>query len=121
VKLPLYKIELFPKLCEFGLNFAALPFILQSAQEPKHRFMAAPGQPERSFGESSFSGFKFALCQPGMGKASPEIRSDNRIADRSLLLIHSRHSTLSLREKATTLGCAADLKHFLVKVLFIRS
>ena len=80
--------------------------------------MAAARQAEGSFGEPPFSGFKLTLREPGMGEARPEIRSDDLITDRLPLLIHRHHSTLSLREKASTMGRATGLKHYLINMLF---
>jgi hypothetical protein len=89
--LPLQNIELLPKLAKLGLNLSAQPFILYSAEKSKHRLMAAPSQPKRSLGKPPFSGFKLALCEPRMGEASPEIRSDDLTTDRLPLLVISRH------------------------------
>jgi hypothetical protein len=99
VKLPLQQIELFPQLAKLDLNLDALPFILHSTQEPLHRIVATPRQSERSFGQTPFTRFKFALRQAGMGEAYPQIYSDELIAHRSPLLIIHRHTTPSLRDK----------------------
>jgi hypothetical protein len=106
---------------KLGLNLVALPFILHLTQESLHRVMAAPRQSERSFGQTPFPRFKFALRQPGMGEAYPQIRSGELIAHRSPLLIIYRHTTPKSKGEAVDFGLRRRPETFCEKRVFLHA